>query len=156
MTEGSSPIIRRAARTYGKPRNTTHYDISFDDADTSLDTHHNADTSLPLSTGDEAPPNSDSFDASNASLSPGHASDDDDDESDPENAPKLDRIPEREHGRTFSHSDVEVDVEVEVVTREAVARTKRRFSRKWIRERKGKRWTEDDFGQIISQLRMLR
>ena len=81
---------------------------------------------------------------------------DDDDESDSESAPKLEQVAEREHGRTFSHSDVEVDVEVEVVTREAVARTKRRFSRKWIRERKGKRWTEDDFGQIISQLRMLR
>ncbi len=53
-------------------------------------------------------------------------------------------------------SRVDVDVEVEVVTKEAVARTKRRFSRKWIRERRGKRWTEQDFSEIIAQLRKLR
>ncbi|RPD67507.1 hypothetical protein L226DRAFT_566205 [Lentinus tigrinus ALCF2SS1-7] len=51
---------------------------------------------------------------------------------------------------------IRVDVEVEVVTKEAVARTKRRFSRKWIRERKGKRWTEQDFSEVIAQLRKLR
>ncbi|PIL37667.1 hypothetical protein GSI_01361 [Ganoderma sinense ZZ0214-1] len=59
-------------------------------------------------------------------------------------------------GRTSSHIEVRVDVEVEVVTKEAVARTKRRFSRKWVRERKGKRWTERDFGEILCQLRKLR
>ena len=63
----------------------------------------------------------------------------------------------REYGeRTSSHIEVRVDVEVEVVTKEAVARTKRRFSRKWVRERKGKRWTERDFGEILCQLRKLR
>ncbi|KAI1791073.1 hypothetical protein LXA43DRAFT_889937, partial [Ganoderma leucocontextum] len=55
-----------------------------------------------------------------------------------------------------SHIDVRVDVEVEVVTKEAVARTKRRFTRKWVRERKGKRWTERDFGEILCELRKLR
>ena len=58
--------------------------------------------------------------------------------------------------RTPGHIEVRVDVEVEVVTKEAVARTKRRFSRKWVRERKGKRWTERDFGEILVQLRKLR
>ena len=53
-------------------------------------------------------------------------------------------------------TDEAVDVEIEVVTKEAVARTRRRFSRKWVRERRGKRWTEKDFSEIISQLRMLR
>ncbi len=64
---------------------------------------------------------------------------------------------EREYGACPpSHIEVRVDVEVEVVTKEAVARTKRRFSRKWVRERKGKRWTERDFGEVLVQLRKLR
>ena len=58
--------------------------------------------------------------------------------------------------RTPGHLEVRVDVDVELVTKEAVARTKRRFSRKWVRERKGKRWTERDFGEILVQLRKLR
>ena len=68
-------------------------------------------------------------------------------------------VDEREQAETRACApglDVRVDVEVEVVTKEAVARTKRRFSRKWIRERKGKRWTEQDFSEIIAQLRKLR
>ncbi|EJF62153.1 hypothetical protein DICSQDRAFT_180044 [Dichomitus squalens LYAD-421 SS1] len=82
---------------------------------------------------------------------------DGDDESDSGSVPKLWQVPEHEHERrNSSHLQAQVDVKVEVVTREAVARTKRRFSRKWIRERRGKRWTEDDFGEIISQLRKLR
>ena len=72
-------------------------------------------------------------------------------------------VAERDHAETRAPAHgldmnvrVHVDVEVEVVTKEAVARTKRRFSRKWIRERKGKRWTEQDFSEIIAQLRKLR
>lgn len=48
-----------------------------------------------------------------------------------------------------------VDVQVQVVSKTA-GRSKRRFSRKWVREQSGKRWTEKDFSQIISQLRKLR
>ena len=61
-------------------------------------------------------------------------------------------------GRPEIALDVEahVDVEVELVTKEAVARTRRRFSRKWVREQGGKRWTEKDFSEIISELRKLR
>ncbi|TBU59144.1 hypothetical protein BD310DRAFT_849988 [Dichomitus squalens] len=79
MVEGSAPIIKRAARTYGKPRKISFDDTSFDDANTSLDTHDDAETSQTFSTGDELPPNSDAFDAPNTSFSPGHALDDDDD-----------------------------------------------------------------------------
>ncbi|KAI0658669.1 hypothetical protein C8Q70DRAFT_934188 [Cubamyces menziesii] len=49
-----------------------------------------------------------------------------------------------------------VDVQVEVVSKKATARTKRRFSRKWVREKSGKRWTEKDFSEILSELRKLR
>ncbi|KAH9884936.1 hypothetical protein C8Q73DRAFT_840426 [Cubamyces lactineus] len=52
--------------------------------------------------------------------------------------------------------EVTVDVQVEVVSKKAAARTKRRFSRKWVREKSGKRWTEKDFSEILSELRKLR
>ena len=90
---------------------------------------------------------------------------DDADNEDDHAAPTCHLAPvdEREHADPLGpahgldvHVRVDVDVEVEVVTKEAVARTKRRFSRKWIRERKGKRWTEQDFSEIIAQLRKLR
>ncbi|KAI0371424.1 hypothetical protein BV20DRAFT_965144 [Pilatotrama ljubarskyi] len=48
------------------------------------------------------------------------------------------------------------EVQVEVITKKAAARTKRRFSRKWVREKSGKRWTEKDFSEILSELRRLR
>lgn len=49
-----------------------------------------------------------------------------------------------------------VDVQVEIVSKKAAARTRRRFSRKWVREKSGKRWTEKDFSEILCQLRKLR
>ena len=58
--------------------------------------------------------------------------------------------------RVALRAPAEADVEVELVSKEAVARTKRRFSRKWVREQQGKRWTERDFSEIIAQLRRLR
>ncbi|KAI0355497.1 hypothetical protein OH77DRAFT_1454877 [Trametes cingulata] len=58
--------------------------------------------------------------------------------------------------RAAPEAGVAVDVKVEVVTKKAVARTKRRFSRKWVREKSGKRWTEKDFSEILSELRKLR
>ncbi|OJT12516.1 hypothetical protein TRAPUB_10917 [Trametes pubescens] len=56
------------------------------------------------------------------------------------------------------HPPVEpaVDVQVEIVSKKAAARTRRRFSRKWVREQSGKRWTEKDFSEILCQLRKLR
>jgi hypothetical protein len=32
----------------------------------------------------------------------------------------------------------------------------RRYSRRWLREKKGKRWVEDDYGVIIQSLRTIR
>ncbi|CDO77224.1 hypothetical protein BN946_scf184747.g37 [Trametes cinnabarina] len=52
--------------------------------------------------------------------------------------------------------EIAVDVRVETVMSGAVNRTKHRFSRKWVREQRGKRWTEKDFSEILYQLRMLR
>ncbi|KAL7282774.1 hypothetical protein ACG7TL_004250 [Trametes sanguinea] len=52
--------------------------------------------------------------------------------------------------------DVAEDVRVETVMSNAVNRAKHRFSRKWVREKSGKRWTEKDFSEIISELRKLR
>lgn len=49
-----------------------------------------------------------------------------------------------------------VDVQVEIVSKKAAARTRWRFSRKWVREQSGKRWTEKDFSEILCQLRKLR
>lgn len=74
-------------------------------------------------------------------------------------AGRLSRIAEAEMGRGGARTpviEVQVDVKVEIVTKQAAARTKRRFSRKWVRERKGKRYTEQDFSGIISELRKLR
>ncbi|KAI0832900.1 hypothetical protein BC628DRAFT_1348851 [Trametes gibbosa] len=51
--------------------------------------------------------------------------------------------------------ELTVDVQVEIISK-AAARSKRRFSRKWVREKSGKRWTEKDFSEILSQLRKLR
>ncbi|KAI0774661.1 hypothetical protein BD413DRAFT_302144 [Trametes elegans] len=56
----------------------------------------------------------------------------------------------------LSSDGVAVDIQVEVVQTKAASRAKRRYSRKWVREKSGKRWTEQDFGEIISQLRKLR
>ncbi|KAI0684356.1 hypothetical protein C8Q76DRAFT_762371 [Earliella scabrosa] len=76
---------------------------------------------------------------------------------DEEDEPKLEAIAEIDvEPCRPSAFEIQVDVEVEVITQEAVARTKRRFSRKWIRERKGKRYTEQDFSEIIAELRKLR
>ena len=64
----------------------------------------------------------------------------------------------RHPGTAYRAADIalQVEVKVEVITKEAVARSKRRFSRKWIRERGGKRHTARDFSEIISELRKLR
>jgi hypothetical protein len=32
----------------------------------------------------------------------------------------------------------------------------RRYSRRWLREKKGRRWVEDDYGVIIQSLRTIR
>ncbi|KAI0638664.1 hypothetical protein C8Q77DRAFT_447084 [Trametes polyzona] len=56
----------------------------------------------------------------------------------------------------FPPDKLEVDVQVEIVSKKAAARTKRRYSRKWVREKSGKRWTEKDFSEVLAQLRKLR
>ncbi|KAI8989896.1 hypothetical protein BD414DRAFT_485461 [Trametes punicea] len=61
-----------------------------------------------------------------------------------------------EHGSVPPH-EVALDVQIEVVAQNAVARTAaKRYSRKWVREKGGKRWTERDFSEILSELRRLR
>lgn len=56
----------------------------------------------------------------------------------------------RADGPTRRCRDVQITVEL-VPT---VGRAKRR-SRLWVREKKGKRWVEDDYTQILHQLRRL-
>ncbi|KAI9057691.1 hypothetical protein FKP32DRAFT_1339277 [Trametes sanguinea] len=58
--------------------------------------------------------------------------------------------------RTSPSKGVAVDVRVEAVATNAANRAKNRYSRKWVREKSGKRWTEKDFSEIISELRKLR
>ncbi|KAI0328240.1 hypothetical protein GY45DRAFT_1282255 [Cubamyces sp. BRFM 1775] len=70
--------------------------------------------------------------------------------------PDADCTPSPIEPRPRVSNEVAVDVQVEVVMKKAVARTKRRVSRKWVREKSGKRWTEKDFSEIISELRKLR
>ncbi|KAI8994104.1 hypothetical protein BD414DRAFT_273301 [Trametes punicea] len=53
-------------------------------------------------------------------------------------------------------AEVALDVQVEVVAKNAIARASKRYSRKWVREKGGKRWTERDFSEILSELRKLR
>ncbi|KAI0650919.1 hypothetical protein C8Q79DRAFT_1037181, partial [Trametes meyenii] len=69
---------------------------------------------------------------------------------------EIELVPQRAAPLSPPPPEDVADVQVEVVTKEAVARTKRRFSRKWVREKGGKRWTTKDFSEVISELRKLR
>ncbi|KAI0737828.1 hypothetical protein C8Q80DRAFT_1055530, partial [Daedaleopsis nitida] len=70
--------------------------------------------------------------------------------------PPFKLVPIDEAAATGTDHERHVDIRVEVVTQEAVERTRRRYSRKWIRERKGKRYTAQDFQEVIAELRKLR
>ncbi|KAI9000938.1 MRC1-like domain-containing protein [Trametes punicea] len=75
----SSPAIRRATRTYGRRRDTSesNHDISFDAANTSIDTREDSYSSITYALEHELPPSSDEIDASNTSLLSAHAADSD-------------------------------------------------------------------------------
>jgi len=45
---------------------------------------------------------------------------------------------------------------LENTTDEMHEKTIRRYSRRWLREKKGRRWVEDDYSVIIQSLRALR
>ncbi|KAI1796307.1 hypothetical protein LXA43DRAFT_1090374 [Ganoderma leucocontextum] len=66
MSDSPSPVIRRAARTYGKSRKTSNQDIPFDSPNTSFEADIDPDCST--SSGYDHPPSSDAPDLPNASL----------------------------------------------------------------------------------------
>ncbi|KAI0660906.1 MRC1-like domain-containing protein [Cubamyces menziesii] len=86
MSRSPSPVIRRAHRTYGRRRDTSDHDTSFDVANTSIDSHEDSYSSTSLALDIEVPPSSDDIDAWKSSPSGSHAAyadapeDDDEDE----------------------------------------------------------------------------
>ncbi|KAH9846961.1 MRC1-like domain-containing protein [Lenzites betulinus] len=75
MSRSPSPVLRRAQRTYGRRRNTSEHDLSFDVGNTSLDSREDPNSSTSLVLDHDLPPSSDDFDASNASYESAHAPD---------------------------------------------------------------------------------
>ncbi|KAI9063152.1 hypothetical protein FKP32DRAFT_1758266 [Trametes sanguinea] len=75
MSRSSSPLIRRAPRTYGRRRDTSEHDISFDAANTSIDSRDDSNSSVSYPLDNDIPPDSDDFDASNTSSLSAHAAD---------------------------------------------------------------------------------
>ncbi|OSD04325.1 hypothetical protein PYCCODRAFT_1433706 [Trametes coccinea BRFM310] len=75
MSRSSSPIIRRAPRTYGRRRDTSEHDISFDAANTSIDSRDDSNSSISYPLDNDIPPDSDDIDASNTSSLSAHAAD---------------------------------------------------------------------------------
>ncbi|KAI0375716.1 hypothetical protein BV20DRAFT_932382 [Pilatotrama ljubarskyi] len=82
MSRSSSPVVRRATRTYGRRRDTSDHDISFDAANTSVDSREDSHSSTSLTLEHDLPPSSDDFDASNTSPLSAQAADADADASD--------------------------------------------------------------------------
>ena len=78
------------------------------------------------------------------------------DESDSSSAPEDE---ESRPARKRVCHDVEITVEYippsTSPTISSSATTTRRVSRRWVREKKGKRWVEDDYNQILEALRRL-
>ncbi|KAI0352878.1 hypothetical protein OH77DRAFT_742633 [Trametes cingulata] len=77
MSRSSSPVIRRPTRTYGRRRDTSEHDVSFDAANTSVDSREDSHSSTSLTLDNDLPPSSDDFDASNTSPLSAQAADPD-------------------------------------------------------------------------------
>ncbi|KAL1944220.1 hypothetical protein VTO73DRAFT_3405 [Trametes versicolor] len=78
MSRSPSPVIRRATRTYGRRRDTSEHDISFDIGNTSIESREDSLSSTSLPLDHELPPSSDDLDASNTSYVSARAEDADD------------------------------------------------------------------------------
>lgn len=90
MSRSPSPVIRRATRTYGRRRDTSEHDISFDVGNTSIESREGSLSSTSLPLDHELPPSSDDLDASNTSYVGARAEDaDDSDESPDEGAGRF-------------------------------------------------------------------
>ncbi|KAI0335542.1 hypothetical protein GY45DRAFT_1316888 [Cubamyces sp. BRFM 1775] len=115
MSRSPSPIIRRANRTYGRRRDTSDHDTSFDGANTSIDSHEDSYSSTSLALDNEAPPSSDDVDAWKLSPSGSHAAEadapEDDDEDEADQGPSEFRFSWKDALKRIDAGDFELDAD---------------------------------------------
>ncbi|KAH9899795.1 MRC1-like domain-containing protein [Cubamyces lactineus] len=115
MSRSPSPVIRRANRTYGRRRDTSDHEMSFDGANTSIDSHEDSYSSTSLALDNDVPPSSDDVDAWKSSPLGSHAAEanapEDDDEDEPDRSPSKYHFAWQDTLRQIDAGNFELDAD---------------------------------------------